>query len=107
MAKGYALLILSIVLEVFSTQMMKFSAGFTKIVPTIVCAAGMAACFYVFSKTLTILPLGVAYAMWAGLGLVLTASLSVVIWKEHIDLQMVIGFALIIIGCVLLNLRRG
>ena len=77
MAKDYALLVLSIVLEVFSTQMMKFSAGFTKIIPTALFAAGM------------------------------TAALSVVIWKERIDLQMVIGFALIIIGCVLLNLRRG
>ncbi len=100
------MLLLSIVLEVFSTQMMKLSDGFTKLLPTAAFGVGMLACFYAFSKTLTMLPLGIAYAVWAGLGLVLTAILSVVLWKEHIDLQMVIGFVMIVAGCVLLNLRR-
>lgn len=107
MLKGYALLFASILFEVFSTQMMKLSEGFTKIFPTIFFAAGMAICFYVFSKTLTILPLGVAYAIWAGLGTALTAILAVIIWKETLTAQMTIGIIFIIIGVVLLNLKNG
>lgn len=106
MSNGYALLILSIVLEVFSTQMMKLSSGFTKVLPTAAFALGMGACFYAFSKTLTILPLGVAYAIWAGLGTALTAILSVVLWREALNLQMGAGIVLIIVGVVLLNLRH-
>ena len=105
MEKGYLFLLLSISFEVFSTQMMKLSAGFTKTIPTILFVAGMASCFYVFSKTLTILPLGVAYAIWAGLGTALTAILAVFLWKEAMTLQMILGIVLIIIGTILLNLK--
>lgn len=103
---GYVLLILSITLEVFSTQMMKLSSGFTKIFPTILFTVGMGGCFYFLSKTLTMLPLGVVYAIWAGFGMALTAILAVFLWKEQMTLQMIIGIFFIIIGVVLLNLRR-
>ena len=86
MLKGYLFLIASILLEVFSTQMMKLSEGFTKIFPIILFAIGMGSCFYLFSKTLTMLPLGVAYAIWAGLGTALTAILAVFLWKETFSL---------------------
>ena len=95
----------SIALEVFSTQMMKFSDGFSKILPSVVFAVGMAACFFVFSKTLTMIPLGVAYAVWAGLGTAMTAILAVVIWHERMDIYMTAGIAFIIVGVVLLNVR--
>ena len=106
MLKGYVFLILSILFEVFSTQMMKLSCGFTKITPTILFAVGMGLCFYLFSKTLTMLPLGIAYAIWAGLGTAITAILSVIIWKETFSTQMTLGIVLIIVGVVLLNLKR-
>ena len=96
---------LSILLEVFSTQMMKLSDGFTKLFPSIAFAIGMGSCFYIFSKTLAILPLGIAYAIWAGLGTALTALLAVFLWKETMTLQMIIGILFIIIGVILLNLR--
>ena len=86
--------------------MMKISAGFTKIFPTILFVIGMGGCFYVFAKTLTMLPLGVAYAIWAGVGTALTAILSVILWKEIFSLQMIVGIIFIIIGVILLNLRH-
>ncbi len=106
MLKGYSLLILSILLEVFSTQMMKLSEGFSKLFPSIAFAVGMGSCFYVFSKTLTMLPLGIAYAIWAGLGTALTAILAVILWKETLSAQMIVGIILIIAGVIILNLRH-
>lgn len=106
MLKGYALLILSILLEVFSTQMMKASLGFTKILPTIIFAVGMCGCFYTFSKSLLIIPLGVAYAIWAGVGTALTAIIAVCFWKESFSWQLGAGTFLIIVGCILINLRK-
>lgn len=103
---GYIFLILSILFEVFSTQMMKVSEGFTKLFPSIAFVVGMGSCFYIFSKTLAILPLGVAYAIWAGLGTALTAILAVILWKETMSMQMIIGIVFIIIGVILLNLRH-
>jgi len=62
--------------------------------------------FYLFSKTLTMLPLGVAYAIWAGLGTALTAILAIFLWKENFSMQILIGTILIIAGVVILNLRH-
>ena len=100
------MLFLSIGLEVFSTQMMKLSDGFSRLMPSAAFAIGMAGCFFAFSKTLTMLPLGVSYAIWAGLGTALTAILSVVLWKETLDFQTGAGILFIIVGVVLLNLRQ-
>ena len=103
---GYVFLMASILLEVFSTQMIKLSAGFTKIFPIMLFIIGMGLCFYFFSKTLTMLPLGVAYAIWAGLGTALTAILAIFLWKETFSIQILIGTILIIAGVVILNLRH-
>ena len=105
MVKGYILLSIAIALEIVSTSMLKASCGFTKLMPSVAFIAGMGTCFYIFSKSLMLLPLGIAYAIWAGVGTVLMALVAVVIWHEQLDLTTGLGILLIIAGVILLNIR--
>lgn len=86
MLKGYLLLAIAIALEIVSTSMLKASCGFTKLMPSVAFIAGMGTCFYIFSKSLLLLPLGIAYAIWAGVGTALTALVAVFIWHEQMAL---------------------
>ena len=104
---GYALLGLAIVLEIISTSMMKASVGFTKLLPSIVFILGMASSFYVLSQALVTVPLSIAYAIWSGVGTALTALIAVFIWKEHINVHMLIGISLIIAGVILLKFNAS
>lgn len=102
---GYMYLAIAIVLEVFSTSMLKYSAGFTKLYPSIAFAVGMSASFYAVAQAMTAIPLNIAYAIWSGLGTVLTALVAVFVWKESISLYSGLGIAFIVFGVVLLNLK--
>lgn len=102
---GYSFLVIAIALEVFSTSMLKLSEGFTKLYPSLVFIVGMSASFYAVAQAMTFIPLNVAYAIWSGLGTVLTALVSVLIWKETINIYSGIGIVLIVIGVVMLNLK--
>lgn len=102
---GYVLLGMAIALELFSTSMMKASVGFTKLVPSIAFIAGMSSSFYILSQALTVIPLSIAYAIWSGVGTVLTALMGIYIWKEQFNLYSSLGILLIVMGVVLLNLK--
>ena len=102
---GYIYLAAAIVLEVLSTSMLKYSAGFTKLYPSIAFAVGMSASFYAVAQAMTTIPLNIAYAIWAGMGTVLTALVAVFVWKESINIYSGLGIVLIVIGVVLLNLK--
>lgn len=104
---GYVLLATAIILEIISTSLMKASVGFSKLFPSLLFVICMGSCFFFLSKSLTTIPLGVAYALWSGLGTVLTVIIAVVIWHEHISITMIAGIAFIIVGVVLLNLRSA
>lgn len=102
---GYIYLGVAIALEIFSTSMMKASAGFTKLIPSIVFIVGMGSSFYLLSQALNFVPLSIAYAVWSGVGTGLTALIGVLIWKEQLSIHMVVGIALIIVGVVILNIK--
>ena len=99
----YLYLALAIILEVLGSSCMKASDGFTKWLPTSVTIVAYLACFFFFSQSLKQIPLGTAYAIWAGLGIVLTAIISVIIFKQSLDAPAIIGMALIIAGVVVMN----
>lgn len=102
---GYVLLGIAIAFEVFSTSMLKASAGFSKLVPSLAFIVGMGTSFYTISQAMNSIPLNIAYAIWSGLGTVLTALIAVFIWKEPVNLYTGVGIAFIITGVVLLNLK--
>lgn len=99
----YVFLGLAIVFEVIGSSFMKSSDGFTKWLPSTVVVVAYIICFYFLSLALKTIPLGVAYAVWAGLGIVLTAAISVLVFKQKLDLAAIIGIIFIIIGVVIMN----
>jgi multidrug resistance protein EbrA len=100
---AYALLLIAIICEVFGSSMLKATNGFKKLLPTLGLVIGYGLAFYTLSLSLKTLNLGVAYAVWAGLGTALTALVGVLIYKENFNRKKFWGLALIIGGVILLN----
>ncbi|MBF2335175.1 quaternary ammonium compound efflux SMR transporter QacG [Staphylococcus epidermidis] len=99
----YLYLFISIATEIIGTSLLKTSEGFTKLWPTLGTLLSFGICFYFLSLTIKFLPLNITYATWAGLGLVLTTIISVIVFKENVNLISIISIGLIVIGVVLLN----
>jgi quaternary ammonium compound-resistance protein SugE len=79
---------------------LKYSQGFTKLIPSIFTIVGMIASFYFLSLALKSLPLGTAYAIWTGIGTVGTVTLGIILFKEPIDMTRLICIGFIVIGIV-------
>ena len=101
---SYFLLALSIGLELFATTMLKSSDGFTRPLQTIACVFGYVGSFYTLTHVLKYIPLSVTYATWSGVGLVVTALISVFIFSEGYNMYTILGIGLIVVGVVILNL---
>lgn len=99
----YLMLILAVVAEVVATSALKASAGFTKPLPSLLVVVGYALAFYLLGRVLTVVPVGVAYAIWAGLGIVLVSLVGMLMFKERPDAPAVIGIGLIVAGVVVLQ----
>ncbi|KQM46589.1 DMT family transporter [Chryseobacterium sp. Leaf201] len=99
----YLFLSLAIVLEVVGSSFMKSSHGFSKLLPTVITIVAYIACFFFLSQALKFIPLGVVYAIWGGLGIVLTAVISVVVFREPVDIPTIIGIVLIVSGVFVMN----
>lgn len=96
-------LAIAIVAETIATSAMKASDGFTKAGPSTIVIAGYAIAFYFLSLTLRTIPVGVAYAIWSGVGIVLIAAAGWLLYGQKLDLPAVIGMGLIIAGVVIMN----
>ena len=101
---GYWYLALAITCEVIATLALKESNGFSNLVPGIICVVGYSAAFYFLAIVLKTVPVGIAYAIWAGVGIVLVALISAIIFKQIPDLAALIGIALILAGVVVINI---
>ncbi|MBN2647267.1 MAG: multidrug efflux SMR transporter [Thiotrichales bacterium] len=101
---GYLYLALAIFTEVTATSALKASAEFTKLGPSILVVVGYAASFYFLSLVLKTVPLGITYAIWAGMGIVLIAVVDAVLYKQIPDLAAVIGMSLIVAGVLVIHL---
>ena len=94
---------IAIVSEVVATSALKSSNGFTQLWPSIIVVAGYAAAFFFLSLTLRTMPVGVAYAIWSGAGIVLITLIAWLVFGQRLDLPALFGLALIIAGAVVLN----
>jgi small multidrug resistance pump len=90
--------------EVTATTALKFSEGFTKLVPSLVVVVGYGLSFYLLSLSLKTIPLGTAYALWSGIGIVLTVTAGMLIWRESMDWARGIGIFLILLGIIVINM---
>ena len=101
--KHFLILLAAIACEVVATSALKQTGQFTRLVPSLVTLAGYAAAFYLLSIVLRYIPLGIAYAIWSGVGIVLIAVIGSTVFKQHLDWPAVLGLALIIAGVVVIN----
>jgi small multidrug resistance pump len=99
----YVFLAISIVAEVIATSALKASDGFTKLAPSIAVVIGYAVAFHFLSLTLKTIPIGVAYAIWAGAGVSLVALVGWVVFGQKLDAPAIIGMAMIIGGVIVLQ----
>jgi small multidrug resistance pump len=99
----YLFLTIAIVSEVIATSALKASEEFTRLVPSLIVVAGYAMAFYFLTLTLRTIPVGIAYALWSGLGVVLISAAAWVLFKQALDLPAVIGIGLIAAGVIVLN----
>lgn len=101
---AYLYLAVAIIAEVAATSALKASEEFTKLIPSLIVIVGYAVAFYFMTLVLRTIPVGITYAIWAGLGIVLVAIVGTVIYKEIPDIPAVIGMALIVSGVVIINI---
>ncbi|ATH76578.1 MULTISPECIES: DMT family transporter [Halomonadaceae] len=99
----FVYLVLAIVAEVVATSALKASEGFTRPVPSLLVVVGYGVAFYLLSLVLRTLPVGIAYAIWAGLGIVLVTLVGIVVFGEKPDVPAVLGITLIVAGVVTLQ----
>lgn len=97
-------LTIAIVSEVAATSLLKATHGFTRLVPTLFVVVGYVVAFFFLSLTLRTIPLGIAYAIWAGVGVALVALVGFVVYQQTLDLAALCGIVLIVAGVVVLNL---
>ncbi|MDR2128783.1 MAG: QacE family quaternary ammonium compound efflux SMR transporter [Burkholderiaceae bacterium] len=97
-------LMLAIIAEVIATSMLKTTAGFTRLWPSVGVVVGYVASFYCLSRVIETLPVGVIYAIWSGAGIVLVSVVAWLIHGQRLDLPAVLGIGLIVAGVMLINL---
>lgn len=100
----YLYLIMAVGFEVIGTAALQASEQFTRPKPLFVTAIGYAAAFYFLSLVLRSMPVGVAYAIWSGLGVILITLVGLVWFGQKLDTPAIIGLALIIAGVAIINL---
>ena len=94
----YVYLATAIIAEVIATSALKASHEFTRLIPSLVVITGYAVAFYFLTLTIKTLPIGITYAIWSGLGIVLISIIGAIFYKEIPDIPAMIGMALIILG---------
>ena len=100
----YLALIVAIVTETIGTTALQASQQFTRPLPAVVCVVFYGASFYFMALALKAMPVGIVYAIWSGLGIVLIAGIGLAVFGQRLDLPAVIGLGLIISGIVVIQL---
>jgi len=100
---AYGFLALAIVTEVTGSSLLQKSQQFSKALPTIGMILCFVAAFFFLSQALKVIPLAIAYAIWSGVGIVLTAIIGVLVFRQALDAWALFGMSLIVLGAVVLN----
>jgi small multidrug resistance pump len=100
----YLYLSIAIVSEVIATSALRAADGFTRLLPSVLVVAGYALAFFFLSLTLKTIPVGVAYAIWSGIGIVLISLVAYFLYGQSLDAPALIGMGLIVAGVMVINL---
>lgn len=104
---AYLYLAIAILAEVIATSSMKAIDGFNKPLPLLLVIAGYSLAFWMLILVVRTIPIGIAYAIWAGLGIVLVSVAAYLIYGQKLDLPALLGMALIVSGVVVIHLFSG
>jgi len=104
---GYLYLAIAIVAEVIATTALKAVDGFNKPLPLLMVVVGYGIAFWMLSLVMKIIPVGVTYAIWSGLGIVLISIAGLLIYGQKLDLAALLGIGLIIAGVLVIQLFSG
>ena len=104
MSPGYIYLTIAIIAEVIATSALKASSEFTKLGPSLIVALGYSVAFYMLSLCLKDIPVGIAYAIWSGLGIVLITLIAWLLYGQKLDAPALLGLGLIIAGVATIQL---
>jgi len=100
----YILLIFAVLAETIGTTALQASQQFTRFWPSVLVVIAYSVSFYLLAQTLRVMPVGVVYAMWSGLGIVLIAAIGYLVFGQRLDLPAVIGIAMILGGILVIHL---
>ena len=100
----YLYLVVAVAFEVAGTSALKLSQGMTRPLPVVVVVLGFGISFYLFSLVLQYLPVGVVYAIWSGLGIVLVDLVGVFFFRQRLEWPAIVGMVLILAGVVMMSL---
>lgn len=101
---GAVYLAIAIVGEVIATSFLRASAGFTQLVPSVIVIVGYSVTFYFFSLALQTIPVGIGYAIWSGVGIIIVSIIAFFAYGQTLDLPALIGIGLILAGVLVINL---
>lgn len=96
-------LFVAITAEVIATSALKASEQFSKLIPSLIVIAGYMIAFYFLSLTLRTMQVGIAYALWSGIGIVLVSAAGYFLYQQKLDLPAILGISLIILGVIVIN----
>jgi small multidrug resistance pump len=106
LTQAYILLIISILLEITATGSLKATEGFTKWVPSLISVVAISICMFLMSHVMKILPVGITYATWSGIGIVALTLIGIIKYKQIPNLATIFGLTLIVIGVVIVNVMN-
>ena len=108
LTQAYILLIVSILLEITATGSLKATEGFTRWIPSLISVIAISGCMFLMSHAMKVLPVGITYATWSGVGIVALTFIGIIKYKQIPNLARIFGLVLIIIGVVIVNvMSRG
>jgi small multidrug resistance pump len=99
----YIYLIIAVLCETFGTACLKASNEFTKLWPSLGVLIGFAGAFYFLALTMRTMPIGIVYAIWSGLGIILITLIGLFLFKQSLDMAAYIGMGFILIGVIIIN----
>ena len=106
LTQAYLLLIVSILLEITATGTLKATEGFTRWIPSLISVAAISGCMFFMSHVMKILPVGITYATWSGVGIVALTLIGIVKYKQIPNLATLFGLSLIVIGVIIVNVMN-
>ena len=107
LTQAYIFLMIAIILEITATGSLKATEGFTRWIPSFISVVAISGCMFLMSHVMKILPVGITYATWSGIGIVALTLVGIIKYKQMPNLATIFGLTLIVIGVIIVNLMNN